>query len=311
MRLSNSSREAVSSRAPLFPGEDGQVLSKESFVSLVRSTLQACDVETTTEYEGQTLQRFTGHIARVSGAQWLRNLGVPLQMLQVLGRWSSLTILRYLQSAPLQVLPDVAAAALQEGQPQRPRATPWLMVADPASSHEAVVLEDSDDPSAPGGLPPGRGRKRKARAAASTSTDQPASAVGDAGESLGFGAPLREAEDSKAVEALTMEVATMRAALEDLKGRDSFIVQGRSRKHHRIGVPEKANMPATWATVCGWRYGLSKFYRASWVGSSDVRCQRCFPECFDRTEGSDAATDDSDDSRSASGESSSSSSDSS
>ncbi|CAE7417574.1 DNMT3A, partial [Symbiodinium microadriaticum] len=295
-RLSNSGREAVSSRAPLFPGEDGHVISKDSFVNLIRSTLQACDVETTKEYEGQVLQRFTGHIVRVSGAQWLHNLGVPLQMLQVLGRWSSLTILRYLQSAPLQVLPEVASAALQEGQHQRPRAAPWLMVSDPASSQETVILEDSDDPNAPGGIAQGRGRKRKARQAASASSGQQPVEEGSVGDLLTFGAPRREAGDSQAVEALTMEVATIKAALEDLQGRDSFIVQGRSRKHHRIGEPEAANMPSTWATVCGWRYGLSKFYRASWVGSSDIRCQRCFPECFDRTEGSDAATDDSGDS---------------
>ena len=305
MWLSNCGREAVSSRAPLFPGEDGHVISKDSFVKLVRSTLQACDVETTKEYEGQLLQRLTGHIARVSGAQWLHNLGVPLQMLQVLGRWSSLTILRYLQSAPLQVLPEVAAAALQEGQHPRPRAAPWLMVSDPVSSQETVVLEDSDDPSASGGVVPGQ-----ARAEAAASTGHPSATDVSAGDLLDFGAPRREADDSTAVEALTLEVATMKAALEDLQGRDSYI-QGRSRKHHRIGVPEAANMPSTWATVCGWRYGLSRFYRASWVGSSANRCQRCFPECFDRTEGSDAATDDSAASCSGSEESSSSSSDSS
>ena len=65
LRLPNGGRETVWSRAPLFLGEDGSVISKDSFVRHVRDTLQACDVEVTKEYEGQTLQRFTGHIARV------------------------------------------------------------------------------------------------------------------------------------------------------------------------------------------------------------------------------------------------------
>ncbi|CAE7501758.1 unnamed protein product [Symbiodinium sp. CCMP2456] len=114
-RLAARGHDAVASRAPLFPDTEGGVLSKDRFVKCVRQVLQACDVELTHEFEGQLLQRFTGHIARVSGAQWLHNLGVPLQMLQILGRWSSMTILKYLQTAPLQVLPDVAANTLLQG----------------------------------------------------------------------------------------------------------------------------------------------------------------------------------------------------
>ena len=57
LRLSQGGREAVASRAPLFPGEDGNVVSKDSFVRLVRATLKACDVEVTKEYEGQLRER--------------------------------------------------------------------------------------------------------------------------------------------------------------------------------------------------------------------------------------------------------------
>ncbi|OLQ04360.1 hypothetical protein AK812_SmicGene12636 [Symbiodinium microadriaticum] len=51
LRLPNGGRETVWSRAPLFLGEDGSVISKDSFVRHVRDTLQACDVEVTKEYE--------------------------------------------------------------------------------------------------------------------------------------------------------------------------------------------------------------------------------------------------------------------
>ena len=81
-RLALRGPEALASRAPLFPADDGGVLTKALFVKQVRATLGACDVELTREYEGQELQRFTGHIARVSGAQWLHNLGLPMQLVQ-------------------------------------------------------------------------------------------------------------------------------------------------------------------------------------------------------------------------------------
>ncbi|CAE7231732.1 Dnmt3b, partial [Symbiodinium microadriaticum] len=63
----------------------------------------------------------------------------------------------------------------------------------------------------------------------------------------------------------------MQSALEQLRDKETFIVQGRSRQHHVIAVPEKANPPTAWTTVCGWRYGLSQFYRAQHIGSSDRR----------------------------------------
>ena len=68
----------------------------------------------------------------------------------------------------------------------------------------------------------------------------------------------------------------MQSALEQLRDKETFIVQGRSRRHHVIAVPESANPPHAWTTVCGWRYGLSQFYRAQQIGSADKRCRRCF-----------------------------------
>ena len=142
LRLAHSSSEAVASRAPLFPDAGGGVISKDSFIRHARATLQACDVPIIKEFEGQELHRFTGHISRVSGAQWLHNLGVPMQMLQILGRWSSLTILKCLQNAPLQVLPEVAANALAAGPSGHQGPSAWLLVGEQAEG--PVVLDDSD-----------------------------------------------------------------------------------------------------------------------------------------------------------------------
>ena len=183
------------------------------------------------------------------------------------------------------------------------------MVAGQGGETETVVLEDSDDQAGP--VAPKRGRKRRAQPVETDPQDDRSSAAGPGGGIPDIAPPRREVTDDAAVEALAHEVATMKAALDDLRGRETYIVQGRSRKHHRIGVPESANLPASWSTVCGWRYGTGYFHRASWVGDSDVRCGRCFPECFDRTAGSEGESADSADSDSDSRESSSSSSDSS
>ena len=54
-------------------------------------------------------------MCRVSGAQWLIGLHVPVTIVQLLGRWSSAAINRYIQTAPLLQLPAVTSQALSGG----------------------------------------------------------------------------------------------------------------------------------------------------------------------------------------------------
>ena len=162
-RLSARGPTAMSPRAPLFPGPNGGVLTKEQFVTAARAALQACGVTTTREYEAVQMERFTGHIARISGAQWLHNIGVPMQMLQVLGRWASLTILRYLQSAPLQVLPATAATALVQGPVAARTEGPWVLVGPPEAPGQQDSIVDVDDSDAERAGPPLRRAKRRRR----------------------------------------------------------------------------------------------------------------------------------------------------
>ena len=216
-----------------------------------------------------------------------------------------MTILKYLQAAPLRVLPDVAASALTQGNPAGSSTAPWLMVSGATGTTEMVVLEDSDNPDAGPSPAPRLARKRKARETDDLCVSDRAEGSGVSSVVPDIGPPLREATCEADVAALSSEVATMRAALNALRSQESFVVQGRSRKHHRISVPEAANIPSRWATVCGWRYGLGQFYRAASIGADDRRCRRCFPECFDRTEGSGEDSGGSDGSHSQSSSSSS------
>ncbi|CAE7654513.1 Dnmt3b [Symbiodinium sp. CCMP2592] len=265
-RLSRLGSEAVAPRAPLFPSSAGGVLSKDQFIKASRTALQACGLETTREFEGVQLERFTGHIARISGVQWLHNIGIPMAMLQVLGRWASLTILRYLQSAPLQTLPATAARALNQGSAPPSGEGGWLLIpgASDAPLTEAIAQEGSDDEVQI--IEPGRHKRRRRQA------------VQPQAEAEAESRPPSPADgaDQATLEGLRNEMATVQAALSELKKQESYIVQGRSRKHHRIAIPEAANPPTSWSTVCGWKYGLSKFYRSHTIGSSDQTCCRCF-----------------------------------
>ena len=60
--------------------------------------------------EGTETERFSGHSARVSGAQWPSRLGMGSRQIQLLSRRSSAAVERYLQ--PLLRVEDAASSLL-------------------------------------------------------------------------------------------------------------------------------------------------------------------------------------------------------
>ena len=56
---------------------------------------------TTTDHTGAVVQIYARHLCRVAGAAWLAGRGVPTPVIQLLGRWSSTAVERYVQAAPL------------------------------------------------------------------------------------------------------------------------------------------------------------------------------------------------------------------
>ena len=55
---------------------------------------------------GEPLPRFGEHVCRVSGAQFLSRLGYSLEAIQLIGRWGSDAVKRYIQEAPLAATPN-------------------------------------------------------------------------------------------------------------------------------------------------------------------------------------------------------------
>ena len=73
---------------PLFPASSSlEVPAKAQIVSAMRRRLGACGVQLHFELDdGRRMEKFGGHCARVSGAQWLHAMGLPLHMIQALGQ---------------------------------------------------------------------------------------------------------------------------------------------------------------------------------------------------------------------------------
>ena len=98
---------------PLFPDPHGDTPSREFNLQLIRRVLIFAGIPT--EYDdgmGHQKPIYGGHAARVAGAHFLAAQGIPMAVIQVLGRWSSSAIERYVQAAPMTLAPQVPAMAL-------------------------------------------------------------------------------------------------------------------------------------------------------------------------------------------------------
>ena len=91
---------------PLVPDETGLTPSKYKMIQHIRLVLQTAGIAVTRpDDQGTHIQRFNGHALRVSGAQMMGAGGIPIQLIQLLGRWSSQAVQRYVQTSHLSVVP--------------------------------------------------------------------------------------------------------------------------------------------------------------------------------------------------------------
>ena len=113
VRLSQHPAKKPGAFFPLFPGEDGMVISKYKTNLHLRAALTTAGINTTlTDASGHVHELFGGHSLRVAGAQFLAAAGVEVSLIQLLGRWSSSAVERYTQQAALSVVPQVPAQVL-------------------------------------------------------------------------------------------------------------------------------------------------------------------------------------------------------
>lgn len=90
----------LSCQTPIFPTRLGKIPSKVGVVKASNNVAAALGLELR---DSLGRQRFTGHSLRVIGAQFLTGY-LELSEIQLLGRWSSQVVERYVREAPLSVL---------------------------------------------------------------------------------------------------------------------------------------------------------------------------------------------------------------
>ena len=91
-------------RMPLIPNADGNTISHDQLIQIFRDTIQLTGVTMGRPGpSGEPRPRFSQHTCKVSGAQFLTRMGYPLEAVQLIGRWGSDAIKKYIQEAPLQL----------------------------------------------------------------------------------------------------------------------------------------------------------------------------------------------------------------
>ncbi|CAE7834138.1 unnamed protein product [Symbiodinium sp. CCMP2592] len=228
---------------PLFPDAAGNTWAKGETVLLFRRVLLAAGVAlTTVDHKGQIVQLFAGHLARVAGAAWLASKGVPTAIIQLLGRWSSTAVERYVQAAPLAVAPEIPGRVL-------------------AGSYGGTQATDEARRATAGGVAP-----------SPQAPDPPAQMESP-------GAPDDQAEFSRAV--LLVDAPPRGPAPGGVghpPAREDLIYNEKGAKVHRPDPAEATTEQFLWRSRCGaWPYGIRRFFRVSEKPASAAWCARCFP----------------------------------
>ncbi|OLQ07804.1 hypothetical protein AK812_SmicGene8782 [Symbiodinium microadriaticum] len=218
------------------PAADGMELPKDQVIRGFFSALQRAGIQLQRPDEsGRLIDRFQGHCARVSGAQWLISMGLSLSLVQILGRWSSFTIQRYVQSAPLAQVPAAASGVLAQDASVN-------IAIDARTGIQVNFQGDARSSDHPGD------RERSPRPARQREPRQPIASLRDS-----------VAQHSEAIVAVRSELETLKKAVEPPP--QQYIRRPRTGKIHRIAVEEGASAPKHWRTGCGWPYAFRYFDR--------------------------------------------------
>eukprot|EP00438_Fugacium_kawagutii_P032161 Skav231579 [mRNA] locus=scaffold481:254699:256465:- [translate_table: standard] len=245
IRCHNSRGDVEAHRFPLFPDVHGRVPSKNQFIAAIRKVIQQTDTPLERQDpQGRMVHRFHGHVLRVSGAQLLFTAGVHLQLIQLLGRWTSMTILRYTQQAGLNLLPGIPDIVLNGADDVNK-----FSIAPAVPVEQPVVAMAPQTPLAAPVV---------ASIAAPAIVNSPTDLHGEA---------LQQLRD---------ELAQLRQLVAVKEMKVVYVVRARSRIAHLGSSHELSNAPARWKTRCGWSYGLTNFLRVAEVEPPLRRCKKCF-----------------------------------
>ena len=242
VRLSLHPKLARSYHLPLFPTDQGVAASKYMMIQAFRRMIAATGTPTTRpDPQARDMQRFSGHVLRVSGAQLLASSGIAVQLIQLLGRWTSQAVMRYVQEAHMVQLPNLPLAVVGSHEQLKHNSELRLSMA----ADLAAVAHSSD-----------RG-----------ASDEPQLEETEAGVE----APPAKTFDLSHLQA---QIDAIQLAIQ--KPQQAYVARHRGKVLH-IGMLEELHTPPqAWKTRCGWSYGLTNFIRLSEIHVGTRRCQKCF-----------------------------------
>ena len=237
IRVVGHPRRAGDTFFPLFSGNQGKTLSKYLLIQAFRKTLQAAGISTQVQdAQGKLQDLFGGHCLRVTGAQFLACAGVETPLIQLLA------VERYVQSAPLNIIPQIPSRILSEGG---------------------------------GNMGTTRSPGLSAQAPGTPVVAQAPQIIRDRViEHRYISDPTESTDISREVEILQAEVRQLQTSIQ--RPSENLVIRPRSSVVH-LGMSEEVqNEPRLWRTKCGWQYGLSRFFRVAVLSETRRKCRKRF-----------------------------------
>jgi hypothetical protein len=251
----------------LFVDDTGQQLTKVQSILSIRSSLSTMrsihekGVAPATQTPDEEESDVGGHILRVAGAQFLARCGLDLYVIQLIGRWGSMAVAKYVQEAPLRRQHLFAFRAIcglqdlnQSDTDLRTRSA--AQVSDVAGSAQASsTVQQPDHSPLPSALADCTDDKRIA------DEEEPA------------------ANWAAAISQLSDRLLKVEAGHKPTTAACTLVTNPISRIVHRPALDETRNDSFCWRTMCGWLYAASRYNRVSTAPADFRLCDRCFPEC--------------------------------
>ena len=131
------------SSGPLFQDQNGHPLSKQTVARLAEALAQYLQSNDMDEWPTDTVQKWAEHAFRVSGAQMFARAGLDLYLIQLLGRWGSRAIERYVQDAPLANTAWAAQAVAGLHDSNEPRFASNMQEAEPIAVCSQQASEET------------------------------------------------------------------------------------------------------------------------------------------------------------------------
>jgi len=104
-----------SDTVPFIPEPDGSHPAKQTIIDIFRRAIEYTGTQLQGPGpDGRGIHRFSEHVCRVSGAQFLTRLGYNIDAVQLIGRWGSDAIKRYIQDSPLMRPQQVTQISTEE-----------------------------------------------------------------------------------------------------------------------------------------------------------------------------------------------------